>query len=112
MPVLSGSTTHCIATAAIAASTALPPARNMSSAVRVASGCEVAAMPFAAIAAERPGLLKSRISLPFAPVMRHARLYGGLSACTCRWQGSSLARLSLIEDNMDGPLDFPVAEAP
>src|SRR5690348_7857161 len=24
----------------------------------------------------------------------------------------SLARLSLIEDSMDGPLDFPVAEAP
>jgi hypothetical protein len=41
----------------------LPPARKMSSAVSVARGCEVAAMPLAAIAAERPGTLKSRIGL-------------------------------------------------
>ena len=48
--------------AAIAASTALPPARKTSSAVSVACGCEVAAMPFAAIAAERLGTLKSRFA--------------------------------------------------
>jgi hypothetical protein len=64
MPVLCGSTTHCMAAAAIAASAALPPERNTSSAVSVALGCDVAAMPFAAIAADRPGTLKSRI-FPF-----------------------------------------------
>ena len=74
----------------------------MSSAVRVASGCEVAAMPFAAIAAERPGTLKSRISLPFAPVRtRRAMLAGGLTACAPLWQGSSLAQFSLTEDKQD-----------
>src|SRR5208282_6532423 len=62
MPVLCGSTTHCTATAAIAASAALPPERNTSRAVNVALGCEVAAIPFAAIAADRPGTLKSRIA--------------------------------------------------
>jgi hypothetical protein len=46
MPVIAGSTTHCTATAATAASTALPPARRTSSATSVANGCEVAAMPF------------------------------------------------------------------
>jgi hypothetical protein len=61
IPVLCGSTTHCIATAAIAASAALPPPRNTSSAAIVAIGCDVAAIPCAAIAADRPGMLKSRI---------------------------------------------------
>src|SRR6266436_3603027 len=61
IPVLSGSTTHCMATAAIAASAALPPDRSTSRAASVAIGCEVAAIPFAAIAADRPGTLKSRI---------------------------------------------------
>src|SRR6185503_16638175 len=77
----------------------------MSSALRVASGCEVAAMPFAAIAAERPGTLKSRISLPFAPLdasrkagAGRAILGGGLTACVPRLQGSSLVLLSLTED--------------
>src|ERR1700720_2854616 len=70
IPVLSGSTTHCIATAAIAASAALPPERNTSRAAKVAIGCEVAAMPFAAIAADRPGTLKSRIIEPFAELLR------------------------------------------
>src|ERR1700720_4061887 len=86
IPVLPGSTTHCIAPAAIAASAALPPERNTSRAAKVAIGCEVAAMPFAAIAADRPGTLKSRIVEPFAVVLRSlhrhvarrrsSRLYG------------------------------------
>src|SRR5438105_13958519 len=70
IPVLCGSTTHCMATAAIAASAALPPERNTSRAPKVAIGCEVAAMPLAAIAADRPGTLKSRIIEPFAEVLR------------------------------------------
>jgi hypothetical protein len=45
MPVLSGSTTHSTAQAAIAASIALPPWRRMSTAASVAAGIEVAAMP-------------------------------------------------------------------
>jgi len=48
MPVDIGSTTQRTATAATAASSALPPARSTSSAVSVAAGTEVAAMPFAA----------------------------------------------------------------
>ena len=55
IPVDWGSTTHCTAQAATAASTALPPALSTSSAAPVASGCEVAAMPFSARTAERPG---------------------------------------------------------
>ena len=74
--MLSGSTTHCIATAAIAASAALPPARSTSSAVSVASGCEVAAIPFAAIAAERPGNIEiahsRRSSLDLAQFARRS----------------------------------------
>jgi hypothetical protein len=58
-----------MATAAIAASAALPPERNTSRAAKVAVGCEVAAMPFAAIAADRPGTLKSRIIEPFAELV-------------------------------------------
>ena len=46
IPVLCGSTTVSVADAAIAASTALPPRFNMSIADNVASGCDVAAMPF------------------------------------------------------------------
>jgi len=55
MPVICGSTTHRTATAVTAASAALPPARNASMAARLASGCEVAAMPSQAMTAERPG---------------------------------------------------------
>ena len=45
MPVDCGSITHSAATAATAASIALPPARNTSSAVSVAAGIDVAAIP-------------------------------------------------------------------
>ena len=55
MPVMCGSTTHSVATAATAASAAVPPARKVSIAASVASGCEVAAMPSPAITGERPG---------------------------------------------------------
>src|SRR5664279_6532577 len=61
MPVICGSTTQSVATAATAASAALPPARNVSMAARLASGCEVAAMPSQAITGERPGSWKSRL---------------------------------------------------
>src|SRR5262245_23168981 len=61
MPVMCGSITHSTATAVTAASTALPPARRTSIAANVASGCEVAAMPSAAITGERPGNWKSRV---------------------------------------------------
>ena len=45
MPVDCGSITHSTAQAATAASSALPPSRSTSSAVSVAAGIEVAAMP-------------------------------------------------------------------
>jgi len=48
IPVDCGSITHSTATAAMAASIALPPARSMSSAARVAAGMDVAAMPLLA----------------------------------------------------------------
>jgi hypothetical protein len=38
-----------------AASAALPPARSVSMATRLANGCEVAAMPSQAMTGERPG---------------------------------------------------------
>src|SRR5688572_18678942 len=60
MPVIAGSTTHSTATAATAASAAVPPAFSVSTAVRVASGCEVAAMPSQAMTGERPGRWKLR----------------------------------------------------
>src|SRR5580658_3369654 len=82
-----------MATAAIAASAALPPARSTSSAVNVAIGAEVAAIPFAAIAAERPGILKSRIALSLpkckAPAGA-AMLIGGLIACSGLMHGLTL----------------------
>jgi hypothetical protein len=84
IPVLCGSATHCIATAAIAASAALPPERYTSRAASVALGYEVAAIPFAAIAADRPGTLKSRIVIRFAGTRERAAgafLTGGLLAC-------------------------------
>src|SRR5512139_244710 len=56
-----GSTTQSTATAATAASAALPPARKVSMAASVASGWEVAAMPWQAITGERPGSWKSRL---------------------------------------------------
>ncbi len=61
MPVMCGSTTHSVATAATAASAAVPPSRSASIAASVASGCEVAAMPFMAMTGERPGSWKSRL---------------------------------------------------
>jgi len=45
MPVIAGSTTHSVATAATAASAALPPAFSVSMAAMLASGWEVAAIP-------------------------------------------------------------------
>ena len=56
-----GSITQSTATAVIAASVALPPARSTSIAASVASGCEVAAMPSPAMTGERPGRWKSRL---------------------------------------------------
>src|SRR6185503_19162950 len=61
MPVMCGSTTQSVATAATAASAAVPPSRRISMAASVARGCEVAAMPFMAITGERPGSWKSRL---------------------------------------------------
>src|SRR5215470_7937228 len=61
IPVICGSTTHSTATAATAASAALPPARKVSIAASDASGWEVAAMPSQAMTGERPGRLKSRL---------------------------------------------------
>src|SRR5262245_33046140 len=54
----------CTATAVIAASIALPPSRNMSIAASVAEGLDVAAIPCSAMAADRVGILKSRILAP------------------------------------------------
>src|SRR3974390_3645506 len=53
--------TQSTATAATAASAALPPARSVSIAGSVERGCEVAAMPSQAITGERPGSWKSRL---------------------------------------------------
>src|SRR5579864_5634663 len=61
MPVDSGSITHSAAQAATAASAAVPPARSVSIAAIVASGCDVAAMPSQAMTGERPGSWKSRL---------------------------------------------------
>ncbi len=62
IPVICGSTTHSTATAVTAASAALPPARSVSTAARLANGCEVAAMPSPAMTGERPGSWKSRLT--------------------------------------------------
>src|SRR5256885_4438673 len=53
----------CIATAAIAASIALPPARSTSSPARVAIGAEVATMPLAARSEEHTSELQSPCNL-------------------------------------------------
>ena len=53
MPVDIGSQTHSTAAAVTAASTALPPSSSTRSAARVASGWLVAAIAWAATAAER-----------------------------------------------------------
>src|SRR5215467_4943691 len=63
MPVCVASTTPSSAMAATAASIALPPRRSTSSAVSVASGCDVAAMTRVPNASERPGSSKSRAVL-------------------------------------------------
>src|SRR5262249_19173814 len=59
-----GSMTPCSAIAAMAASTALPPLRSMSTAASVTAGCEGAAMPRSPTASERPGTMKSRCRQP------------------------------------------------
>jgi hypothetical protein len=61
IPFIIGATTPMTALAAMAASTALPPALRMSSAARVAAGWEVAAMPCSATETDRPGIMKSRM---------------------------------------------------
>src|SRR5262245_47618864 len=61
MPVDCGSMTPRRAAAVTAASAAVPPARSVSIAARLASGLEVAAMPASAWTVERPGALKSRM---------------------------------------------------
>ena len=55
MPVECGSITPSTATAATAASSALPPARNTSSPASVAAGIEVATMPLVPNDGLRPG---------------------------------------------------------
>ena len=55
IPVMAGSTTPRTAAAVMAASMALPPLRIISTAARVASGCEVAHMALRAMTGERPG---------------------------------------------------------
>jgi hypothetical protein len=70
MPVEPGSTTHCTAHAAIAASSALPPAASVCTAASVAEGCEVAAIPCRATTKDLPGFSKFRmllLQLPVAP---------------------------------------------
>jgi hypothetical protein len=64
MPVDCGSTTHCTAQAATAASMALPPACSTLTAVIVARGWEAAAMPVVEWTGERPGSSKFRIFRP------------------------------------------------
>src|SRR3977135_3782564 len=61
MPVMCGSSTPSAATAVTAASAAVPPARSVSSAATLASGCEVATIPSSANTGERPGRWKSRV---------------------------------------------------
>src|SRR5262249_11010570 len=122
MPVLCGSTTHCTATAAIAASTALPPARSTSSAVRVARGAEVAAMPFDATIADRPGILKSRIiqSSALAQIARRGSNPGRRASCLPSTNAPSYpsGQFAKREEEliMDGslttPLHLPVAMPP
>src|SRR4051812_48196823 len=73
MPVMCGSITQRTATAEIAASTALPPARRTSMAVSVASGCDGAALPFFAITGERPGKWKSR-AIKTNPALERGKL--------------------------------------
>src|ERR1043166_4499886 len=79
MPVLSGSITHSAATAATAASAAVPPSRSASMAASVASGCEVAAMPSQAMTGERPGSWKSRLMRCGASDVRQRALDGEIA---------------------------------
>ena len=64
---------------------ALPPERSTSSPAKVACGCEVATMPFAAIAAERPGKVEVAhtgfLALYAKLPARRASLSGGHTAC-------------------------------
>src|SRR5262245_1114598 len=110
-----------MATAAIAASAALPPDRNTSSAVSVAIGWEVAAIPFTAIAADRPGILKSRITEPFfverCGPASGAFLTGNVPACPALMHSPNLpvnsprGETSLMDGSLT-PLQFPVAAPP
>src|ERR1700716_4391830 len=61
MPVMGASSPPSAATAVTAASAAVPPARSVSSAATLASGCEVATIPSSANTVERPGRWKSRV---------------------------------------------------
>src|SRR5215475_6372527 len=98
MPVIAGSMTQSIATAVTAASAAVPPARRVSTAASVASGCEVAAMPLWAMTAERPGRLKSRLIeiAVDADALRGDRRYGWERSVGCEaWtslSGETLGR--------------------
>ena len=55
IPVICGSQMPARTAAAIAASTALPPASSISTATLLVSGWDVAAMPFVLITTDRPG---------------------------------------------------------
>ena len=96
MPVDCGSITHCTATAAIAASSALPPARSTSSAAIVAAGIEVAAMPCVAKAGLRPGKWKSRI-----PVLRKTILTLPCAAASWQTEQDGDSTMSATIDDFD-----------
>src|SRR5690606_11857954 len=100
IPVDIGSTTHCTAQAVTAASTALPPARSMSIAARVASGCEVAATPLRACVTERPGSWRSRMGHSFEA----ATEYAALARLTSAEKNAASARPSPAEGVGDARL--------
>src|SRR4030095_10467031 len=76
MPVWLGSTTASTAAAATAASIALPPRRRTSTAVEVASGFGVAAMPSVAWTGDRPGSWKSRMERTSKGAGTHGAMEG------------------------------------
>ncbi|WP_395457072.1 hypothetical protein ACHMW5_16870 [Azospirillum melinis] len=69
IPVEPASTTLWTAQAATAASIAVPPALRISTAVRVAAGWEVAAMPLRPMASDRPGSSKLRMVSVDSPML-------------------------------------------
>src|SRR5262249_44567723 len=97
-----GSATQRAAEAAMAASTALPPSRSTLSATSVAKGCEVAAMPVPAIAAERRGAWKFRMFLP-----RCRRLEGALPALHAAAPHEAGAREFFVVICHDAPTGGP-----